>query len=141
MTMPELMTALRNYYDGRKIYYQKWYKKSIRIGFRKYNDEETRFKSTIRVYKLLIYGKLFPVNTFKKIHLKYARKSWYIDIELADDKWIEREMKKYGYRHAFEVMPDIGIYRNNVRIDDEMVLDNNRTYFEPRLEQWWHKDY
>lgn len=126
VTTVELMHRLEAHYDGRKVYYQKWHKDSIRIAFRKYKDEKKQFKQTVRYYKNLIYGKIYPVSTFKKIYLINSRRKWFIELELAEDGWVEAEMIKKGYSHPAEVIPDVAVFRNGGRIDDELVFTNNR---------------
>lgn len=129
MEITELIATLKRKYEGRNIYYQKRTKKSIRVGFRKYKSVETRFRDTLRFYKYLINGDICPLYHFKKIHLKYMRQNWFIDIELSDDKWIKDEMERNKYKYTFEVIPDVGVYRNNCRIDYEID-------YCPNAERW-----
>lgn len=126
LTTIELMNKLEAHYDGRKIYYQKWHKNSIRIAFRKYKDEKKQFKHTVRYYKNLLYGKIYPISTFKKIYLINSRRKWFIELEMAEDGWVEKEMEAKGYSHPAEVIPDVGVFRNGERIESELVFDNNR---------------
>lgn len=126
VTTVELMQKLEAHYDGRKIYYQKWHKNSIRIAFRKYKDEKKQFKQTVRYYKNLIYGKIYPVSVFKKIYLINSRRKWFIELELAEDGWVAKEMKERGYSHPAEVIPDVGVFRNGGRIEGDLIFDNNR---------------
>ena len=128
MTNTEFITKLKEHYDGRKLYCRDWYKKSVRIAFRKYKSPEKQFKDTVRYYKNLIYGKIFPVSKFKKIYLICNHQYWVIDIELADDGWVEEEMKRNGYTHPSEVIPDIGVYKDGKRLEDELVFENNKLH-------------
>lgn len=136
MTTLELMEKLREHYDGRKVYYQKWNNDSIRVAFRKYKDPIKQYKETVRYYKHLISGKIFPISVFKKIWLICSRARWFIELELAEEGWVESEMKRCGYFHPSEVLPDIGIYKNGGEIQEDMVLDANIIKTKPD-EQWW----
>lgn len=125
-TIRELINKLQSSYDGRKIYCQKWHKNSIRIAFRKYKDPVKQFKHTVRYYKKLIYGEIYPIFTFKSIYLINSRRKWFIEVELASFNWIDNEIKRRGYRHRSEYVPDNGVFRNGFKIEDSLVFDNNR---------------
>lgn len=136
MTTLDLMGKLREHYDGRKVYYQKWHNHSIRVAFRKYKDPVKQYKETVRYYKHFIRGKIFPVSSFKKIWLVCSRRQWFIELELVDEGWVEAEMKRRGYSHPSEVIPDTGIYKNGGEIQEDIVFEAKLIKTEPD-KQWW----
>lgn len=118
------MQKLRTHYGGKKVYYQNWYKDSIRVAFRRYSEKLFQFEDTVKFFKKLTHGEIFPVNNFKKIHLRGFKRQWYIYIELPEEGWLEKEMESKGYSHPAEVLPEIKVIRNNVEIDPALLFNN-----------------